>query len=213
MLRLPAPTSSCCACACNTITWGCVARTSRESCCWWLSAWPCPPNIQQVQDQCLCPSCPSSTESKNAFNLNACLCRVELVRDTGRTLRAFDFMETDAGRAAAAEAAAHSNSASKAGADGPVGSEFRGVRRSDLLRVLKEALPPGVVTSGAKVARVVSSGGSSSKGGSSSSSWAVLELEGGQKVEAGVVVGADGVRSAVASPGTGLGLAAPRYAG
>lgn len=64
------------------------------------------------------------------------LCRVELVRNNGRLLRAFGFDECTGAR-------------SNAG-----GNEFRGVRRADLLRVLLEALPKNTVRFDQAVERI-----------------------------------------------------------
>jgi 2-polyprenyl-6-methoxyphenol hydroxylase-like FAD-dependent oxidoreductase len=85
--------------------------------------------------------------------------------------------------------------------EGGAGQEFRGVVRSDLLRTLAAALPAGTVRYGAAVAGVKQAPG----GGG-----ATVELVGGEALPAAAVVGADGVRSAVAA---GLGVPAANYAG
>jgi hypothetical protein len=106
--------------------------------------------------------------------------------------------ETDAGREA-----------------GPntVGSEFRGVLRSEVLRVLAAALPPGIIQPSAQVVEVVSPGGDSQgKGGAAQQQWPVLRLSSGEMIQGSVVVGADGARSSVAGE-KGLGLPPPNYAG
>jgi 2-polyprenyl-6-methoxyphenol hydroxylase-like FAD-dependent oxidoreductase len=85
--------------------------------------------------------------------------------------------------------------------EGGAGQEFRGVVRADLLRTLAAALPAGAVRYGASVAGVRQAPG----GGG-----ATVELVGGEALPAAAVVGADGVRSAVAA---GLGVPAANYAG
>ncbi|KAF5843684.1 hypothetical protein DUNSADRAFT_10858 [Dunaliella salina] len=109
--------------------------------------------------------------------------RVELLRDNGRLLRRFGFEECDAG--------------SK--------NEFRGVRRGHLLRVLADSLPPGTISFGERVSRLVQ------QGGSAGSPWPIAQLEKGSTIEAGVLVAADGARSTLAREG--LGLPPPGYAG
>jgi len=67
---------------------------------------------------------------------------------------------------------------------GEVGAPYYGVHRVDLLRVLTEALPPGVLRLGRRAAGVRREDGE-----------AVLELEDGEPAAAHVVAGADGVHS------------------
>jgi salicylate hydroxylase len=67
-----------------------------------------------------------------------------------------------------------------------VGAPYYGVHRVDLLRVLAEALPPGVVRLGRRTTGVRRRDGE-----------AVVELEDGETAAAHVVVGADGVHSVV----------------
>jgi hypothetical protein len=111
--------------------------------------------------------------------------------------------ETDAGR--------------EAGPDS-VGSEFRGVLRSELLRVLAAALPPGTIQPSAQVVEVVSAGGdqqpqqTTSGRSGAQQLWPVLRLSSGEAIQGSVVVGADGARSSVAGA-KGLGLPPPKYAG
>jgi 2-polyprenyl-6-methoxyphenol hydroxylase-like FAD-dependent oxidoreductase len=107
--------------------------------------------------------------------------RVELCRSTGRTLKSFSFAECDGG----------------------AGQEFRGVPRLQLLKALQAALPADAVQFGAGVSNINSGSGGSSGG-------AVVELEGGRKLSCGLLVGADGARSAV---GSWLGVPQANYAG
>ncbi|KAK9815532.1 hypothetical protein WJX72_005250 [[Myrmecia] bisecta] len=77
--------------------------------------------------------------------------------------------------------------------------EFRGMRRADLLRALESNLPEHVVHYGCPIARV-----------SADLNGAVVDLEDGRRFRGRAVVGADGVRSSVA---TTLNMAEPSYAG
>ncbi|KAG2451908.1 hypothetical protein HYH02_003683 [Chlamydomonas schloesseri] len=125
--------------------------------------------------------------------------RVELCSAQGEVLRGFDFAECDVG---------------------PTGLEFRGVRRAALLQALYDALPADVVCFDTGVEQVVleqqggqqgsgppssAAGGSGSRGGGVS-----VRLANGQMVRGSCVVGADGVRSAVARA---LQLPAANYGG
>jgi 2-polyprenyl-6-methoxyphenol hydroxylase-like FAD-dependent oxidoreductase len=142
------------------------------------------------------------------------------VRDTGRTLTTFDFADTAAG--AQAPRTAHSTTAGggAAATQHGAGSEFRGVHRAALLAALRDALPAASTRVGAQVVSVVHTGGgtdakhiSSSSSSSGSSQWPVVQLADGSQLEAGVLIGADGVRSAVATGPGGLGLGPANYAG
>lgn len=72
--------------------------------------------------------------------------------------------------------------------------------RLQLLKALQAALPADAVQFGAGVSNI----------SSGSSSGAVVELEGGRKLSCGLLVGADGARSAV---GSYLGVPQANYAG
>lgn len=108
---------------------------------------------------------------------------MEICRDDGRLLRAFSFAECAGG----------------------AGQEFRGVARGALLRALEQQLPPGTVRYGAGVQRISEQPGAAPGAGS-----VVVGLQGGQELRCRLLVGADGVRSAVAQH---LALPAPGYAG
>ncbi|KAL4450754.1 hypothetical protein ABPG77_001110 [Micractinium sp. CCAP 211/92] len=77
--------------------------------------------------------------------------------------------------------------------------EFRGVRRSHLVAALAEQLPAGSLVLGAPIAAA-----------EATASGAALQLQSGQRLECLAVVGADGVRSAVAAA---AGRPAPNYCG
>ena len=100
-------------------------------------------------------------------------CRVELCRgETGKLLRRFSFEECEGG----------------------AGSEFRGVHRAVLLQALADALPSDTIMFNSPVAGVETSPGST--GGIK----VVLggDAKGSPSVECDLLVGADGIRSAVA---------------
>jgi len=123
--------------------------------------------------------------------------RVELTAAHGKLLRSFSLSECDA-----------------VARGGPPAGEFRGVNRTVLLDVLADTLPAGTIRFGEAVESVESSASTApSAGGSSqaaSESRPVLKLSSGQRLRCRMVVGADGVRSAVASH---VGVQPPRYAG
>jgi 2-polyprenyl-6-methoxyphenol hydroxylase-like FAD-dependent oxidoreductase len=103
--------------------------------------------------------------------------RVELCRSSGRRLRSFSLGQCDGGP-----------------------HEFRGVLRSNLLRVLADRLAPGTLLLGCPIERVEAS----PQGG-------ILQLAGsGQRMGCLAVVGADGSRSAAAAA---VGRPLPRYVG
>nr|ART29443.1 chloroplast zeaxanthin epoxidase 2 [Lobosphaera incisa] len=102
--------------------------------------------------------------------------RVELATKDGRVLRSFGLDEC--------EGAPH---------------EFRGMRRSDLLKALASNLPLARLHYGCAIARV-----------SSDLNGAVVVLEDGRRFRGRAVVGADGVRSCVAAT---LNMPEPSYAG
>ncbi|KAG2441649.1 hypothetical protein HXX76_003267 [Chlamydomonas incerta] len=122
--------------------------------------------------------------------------RVELCSSGGELLRGFDLSECDVG---------------------PTGLEFRGVRRAALLQALYDCLPADTVCFDTGVEEVLGEQGvsaaastSGSSSSSSSSSGVTVRLANGQTVQGSCLVGADGVRSAVARH---LQLPATNYGG
>ncbi|PNW71384.1 hypothetical protein CHLRE_16g652050v5 [Chlamydomonas reinhardtii] len=113
--------------------------------------------------------------------------RVELCSAQGEVLRGFDFAECDVG---------------------PTGLEFRGVRRAALLQALYDRLPPDVVCFDTGVEEVLGEQGAASTGGGGGG--VTVRLADGRTVRGSCLVGADGVRSAVARH---LQLPAANYGG
>ncbi len=82
-----------------------------------------------------------------------------------------------------------------------------------LPQALADALPAGIVKTNTTAVSVRHTGSTTSSDSSKAGSgrWAAVELSDGSALEASVVVGADGVRSAVAGP-RGLDLPPANYA-
>lgn len=96
-------------------------------------------------------------------------CRVEIVQGSGETLTTFPFSACEVG---------------------VTGQEMRAVRRAALQEALAAALPPDCITYGARVVAVTEAAGSS--GG-----VVRVRLQDGREEQCGLLIGADGTRSAV----------------
>lgn len=107
-----------------------------------------------------------------------CMCfsvagRVEIVQGSGETLTTFPFSACDVG---------------------PKGQEMRAVRRAALQEALAAALPPGCITYNARVVSVTDAAG---QGFSSPGDGVRVRLQDGREEQCGLLIGADGTRSAV----------------